>query len=126
MLSPHEQAHSWDRSDPGYTKRKKQFGDRIIALAEKTLPNLREHIVYRQDASPATFARYAWTTSGAIYGLAIDEWRPSMISPIEGLYLTGASVSARPGVEDAVYTGITVAEEIIKKKQNKECLTCII
>jgi phytoene dehydrogenase-like protein/phosphopantetheinyl transferase/acyl-CoA thioesterase FadM len=115
---PHDEAHTWDRSEPGYRKQKERYGDELIKRAEKALPNLREHIVYRQDASPATFARYARTTNGAIYGLAIDEWKPSIKTTIKGFYLAGAGTSARPGVEDAIYSGIMAADAILEGEKN--------
>jgi phytoene dehydrogenase-like protein len=115
-LIPHEEAASWKRGEPGYGKRKEQFGDRLIALAEEAIPDLRAHIVYRQDASPATFGRYAWTTDGAVYGLAAGEWRPSIKTPVQGLYLVGAGAAVRPGVGDAVYTGMIAADAVLKEE----------
>ena len=64
-LVPYEEAITWKRKDGDYAARKQQYGDKLIKLAEIAIPNLRQHIVYRQDASPATFARYAWTTGGS-------------------------------------------------------------
>jgi phytoene dehydrogenase-like protein len=116
-LLPHDQAITWNRNESGYAEQKKKFGDRLIALAEKAIPGLKEHIIYRQEASPATFARYAWTTDGAIYALAIDEWRPPMKTHIKGLYLAGSGASARPGVEDVVYTGIRAAESVVREER---------
>jgi phytoene dehydrogenase-like protein/acyl-CoA thioesterase FadM len=117
-LLRHEEAVTWNRSEPDYHKRGRQYGDELINRAEKVLPKLSEHILYRQDASPATFERYARTTSGAIYGLAIDEWRPSIKTPIQGLYLVGAGASTQPGVENAGYSGIMVASIILRNERN--------
>ncbi|MFH1216417.1 MAG: SDR family NAD(P)-dependent oxidoreductase [Pseudomonadota bacterium] len=114
-LVPYEEAITWKRNDSDYARRKKEYGDNLLKLAETAIPNLREHIVYRQDASPATFARYAWTTGGSIYGLAIDEWKPPIKSPIRGLYLAGAGTTVRPGVEDALFSGILAAAAVQKK-----------
>ena len=86
-------------------------------MAENAIPNMRDHIIYRQVASPASFVRYAWTTDGAIYGLDIDEWRPPVKTPIKGLYLAGAGVSTGPGVGDAVYSGIRAAESVVREEQ---------
>ena len=36
-------------------------------------PGLQQHITYRQEGTPATFARYAWTTNGSIYGPAAGQ-----------------------------------------------------
>jgi phytoene dehydrogenase-like protein len=115
-LLSHEQSSLWKRNEPEYVERKRQFGEELIAVAENIIPGLREHILFRQDASPATFTRYVQTIDGAVYGLSIDEWRPSAKSPIEGLYLAGAGIAARPGVESAVYSGIMAADLIMKKE----------
>ncbi|MCJ7603516.1 MAG: FAD-dependent oxidoreductase [Desulfobulbaceae bacterium] len=111
-IMPYEDALTWDRNDPNYVKRKEQYGNKLLRLAETAIPNLREHIIFRQDASPATFARYVWTTGGSIYGLSIDEWKPPMKTPIKGLYLAGAGTTIRPGVEDAISSGIMAADAI--------------
>ncbi len=88
------------------------MGDSLIALAEHTLPGLSEHIVYRQDGSPATFARYAWTTGGAIYGPALGQWRPPAKSPVERLVLAGAGVFPGAGVEAVVISGTLAADAL--------------
>ena len=42
------------RQSPDYQDRKKKLGDRLIAAAEKVIPGLSSHIVYRDEASPVT------------------------------------------------------------------------
>jgi phytoene dehydrogenase-like protein len=111
-LLPHTDAEAWDRKAPGYAARKHALGDELIALAERALPGLRDHIVYRQEGTPATFARYAWTTGGAIYGPAVDAWRPPSKSPIERLVLAGAGVFPGAGVEAVVISGTLAADAI--------------
>jgi len=114
QLVPHAEAVAWRRSDPGYERRKREFGDALIAKAERVIPDLRRHIVFREDASPATFARYLWSTDGAIYALALDEWHPPNRTPIQGLYLVGAGTTSRPGIEDVVISGRKVADMICR------------
>ncbi len=111
-LTPPAEAREWNRKTPGYAARKKRFGDSLIALAETALPGLSAHIVYRQDGSPATFARYAWTTGGAIYGPALGQWRPPAKSPIERLVLAGSGVFPGAGVEAVVISGTLAADAI--------------
>ena len=41
----------------------------MIAAAEQFIPGLSSHIVYRDEASPVTFARYDWSSAGSIYGV---------------------------------------------------------
>jgi phytoene dehydrogenase-like protein len=106
-------SESWDRRAPGYTARKRAAGDALIERAERVLPGLSSHIAYRQDGSPATFARYAWTTGGAIYGPAVGAWRPPAKSPIEGLVLAGAGVFPGAGVEAVVISGVLAADALL-------------
>jgi len=110
-LVPQAEATTWDRRMPDYARRKREFGDALITLAERVLPGLREHIVFREEASPATFARYAWTTGGAIYGPA-GQWRPPAKSPVERLYLAGAGVFPGAGIEAVVISGTLAADAL--------------
>ena len=110
-LVPQAGAGAWDRRAPGYSRRKREEGDRLIALAGQAIPGLGDHIVYRQEASPATFARYAWTTGGAIYGPVAGR-EPGPKSPIPGLYLAGAGTFPGAGVEAVVISGTLAAEAV--------------
>ena len=116
-LIPNAQAVTWDHNETGYRARKEKFGNSLIMQAEKVIPELSKHIVYRQDASPATFARYTWTSDGGIYGTTIGAWKPSSKTPLSGLYLASASISTRPGVADAVYSGMVCSEAILRQKR---------
>jgi all-trans-retinol 13,14-reductase len=111
-LMPRDAADAWNRSAPGYSGRKRRAGDGLIALAEQLIPGLHRHIVYRQDGSPATFARYAWTTGGAIYGPAAGPWRPPAKSPVERLVLAGAGVFPGAGIEAVVISGTLAADAL--------------
>jgi phytoene dehydrogenase-like protein len=115
-LVPRAEATTWDRRMPDYARRKRAFGDALIALAERVLPGLREHIVFREEASPATFARYAWTTGGAIYGPAAGQWRPPAKSPVERLYLAGAGVFPGAGIEAVVISGTLAADAVYPER----------
>ncbi|MDR3376361.1 MAG: NAD(P)/FAD-dependent oxidoreductase [Ancalomicrobiaceae bacterium] len=99
------------RSSNDYLATKSGFGDRLIAAAEHLIPDLRERIVYRLDASPVTFARYAWTSGGSIYGMAKGSRVEGTKSPVRGLYLAG-SVNLGPGVEAAMLAGARTAQAI--------------
>jgi phytoene dehydrogenase-like protein len=111
-LVPPGRAAEWDRRAPGYAARKRAMGDRLIAAAEEAMSGLAGHIVYRQEGSPATFARYAWATAGAIYGPAAGQWRPPARSPLPGLVLAGAGVFPGAGVEAAVISGTLAADAL--------------
>ncbi|MBE3578247.1 MAG: FAD-dependent oxidoreductase [Limnochordales bacterium] len=110
-LVPQAEVTTWDRRAPDYAWRKREFGDALISLAEGVLPGLREHIVFREEASPATFARYARTTGGAIYGPA-GQWQPTAKSPVERLYLAGAGVFPGAGIEGVIISGTLAANAL--------------
>ena len=99
------------RASNDYLALKSAFGDRLIAAAAQLIPDLRARIVYRLDASPVTFARYAWTSGGSIYGMARDSRVEGTKSPVRGLYLAG-SVNLGPGVEAAMLAGARTAQAI--------------
>ncbi|MFL7903484.1 phytoene desaturase family protein [Azospirillum argentinense] len=101
---------AWDRSAPDYRARKTREGDAMIAAAAAVIPDLERHILHRQDASAATFARYAHTTEGAIYGT--DPALPAK-SPVPGLLLAGGGVFPGPGVEACVISGRLAAEALV-------------
>ena len=74
---------AWRRSG-GYEQHKKEVGDRMIAAAETVIPGLSQHIVYRTDASPVTYARYDWASAGAIYGISGEGRLMGSKSPVRG------------------------------------------
>ena len=98
----------WRRGD-AYRDAKAAMGERLIALAAEVIPDLRERIILRADASPATFRRYAWTTGGSIYG--IDGRLPAK-QPLPGLVLAGSATHG-PGVEAVVISGAQAAEALV-------------
>ena len=110
-LLPQSEAGAWDRKAPGYSSRKRQFADGMIDSAQEIIPGLRQHITYRQEGSPATFARYAWTTGGSIYGPATGQKRLTTRTPVRDLYVAGSGVMGG-GVEAAVIAGMYAAAEI--------------
>ncbi|WP_255542263.1 NAD(P)/FAD-dependent oxidoreductase [Azospirillum sp. INR13] len=106
----------WNRADPSYKARKRAEGDAMVAAASRLIPDLERHITTRQEASAATFARYAHTSAGSIYGIAPDQRRLTRRSPIPGLCLTGAGVFPGPGVEACVISGRLAAEALLGKE----------
>lgn len=111
-LVPTAEAAGWDRDDGVYAEAKRARGDALIARAEKAIPGLSAHIRYRQDGSPATFARYGLATAGAIYGLALSGPRPHRRTPVRNLFLCGAGTDLGAGVEAVAISGMLVAEDL--------------
>jgi all-trans-retinol 13,14-reductase len=113
-LIPQAEAVLWDRESPDYHQRKKEYADGMIAAAEEIIPGSQSHITYRQEGSPATFARYAWTTGGSIYGPATGQSPLHIKTPLSNLYLAGSSVMGS-GAEAAIIAGIRAANAIYRK-----------
>ena len=111
---PGEQAGGWKEwhQSQDYRDRKKQLGDQMIAAAEKVIPDLSSHIVYRDEASPVTFTRYDWSSTGAIYGVRQNARLKGAKSPIPGLVMAGAATHG-PGVEAALISGACAAEALL-------------
>jgi phytoene dehydrogenase-like protein len=100
------------RQSPDYRERKKALGDRMIAAAEKVIPGLSGHIVYRDEASPVTFTRYDWSSAGSIYGMRQNARLKGARSPIPGLVVSGSATHG-PGVEPAVISGAFAAAALV-------------
>jgi phytoene dehydrogenase-like protein len=83
----------------------------MIAAAETVIPDLRQHIVYRTDASPVTYARYDWASAGAIYGVCKNGRLRRSKSPIPNLVVAGAG-NMSCGVEAVVISGAEAAEAL--------------
>jgi all-trans-retinol 13,14-reductase len=122
-LVPHETAQDWFPADSRedwkawrrsavYEARKEEFGDRMIAAAETIIPDLSRHIVYRTDASPVTYARYDWASSGAIYGISRQGRLKGSKSPIRNLVIAGGG-NVGAGVEAVVISGAEAAEALV-------------
>jgi phytoene dehydrogenase-like protein len=80
-----------------YESLKKKIADHYLALAEKHLPGLRDHVVLEEIGSPATNVSFTLSPAGNIYGPAhtpaqTPPFRFAAQAPIEGLFLCGASV----------------------------------
>lgn len=75
-----------------YKEAKRQWADFFIAKTEKYLiPDLKKHIKVVDVSTPATYARYSGSPSGAIYDMApypdnFGRTRLKMRTPIKGLF----------------------------------------
>ena len=104
--------------DAGYRRRKTEVMDRLIEIAERVLPGLREHIDWKEAATPVSQERFTRSTGGTSYGIemSIDQTGPLRVGPrteIEGLFLCGASTPSGPGVMGALRSGVVAAGEVL-------------
>ncbi len=90
----------------------------ILAAAERHIPDLRNHVLFAEGATPRTMERYTRNTAGAIYGWAMSPQqvgpaRPSQRTPIEGLYLAGHWTRPGGGIYGVVASGVEAARTIV-------------
>jgi all-trans-retinol 13,14-reductase len=119
-------AESWSyHRDAEYKQRKEALTQRLLAAAERFLPDLRAHIDWQEAATPATLERYTHATSGTSYGieLAFDQMGPLRLGPateIGGLYLCGASAPAGHGIGGVLRGGVAAASAILGRDLMRE------
>ena len=101
-----------------YTKIKEKYTERLIQIAEKVIPNLSKHIVYKDAATPLTFERYTLNSQGAWYGVKKGQKRPKQQTPIKKLLLAGGNTQGA-GVPSCFFSGIKAGEMILKKLKKK-------
>jgi all-trans-retinol 13,14-reductase len=122
-ILPYDKARDWFPGEPAadwkdwrrsteYEGLKKKLGDAMIAAAETVVPGLSQHIVYRTDASPVTYARYDWASSGAIYGVSSQGRLKGSRSPVRNLVIAGGG-NAGAGIEAVVISGANAAEALV-------------
>ena len=92
-----------------YRALKERIADHYLALAEKHLPGLRDHVVLKEVATPATNLSFTSSHLGNIYGPAhtpaqTPPTRFGARAPVDGLFLCGASVMSA-GVVPCASTG---------------------
>lgn len=103
---------------PEYRSLKAQLTEAMIGAAERVIPEIREHIVWKEAATPVTQERYTLSTGGTSYGIAMtpDQFGPARPGPtteIEGLFLAGASTVFGHGIAGAMRGGVGAASAVI-------------
>jgi phytoene dehydrogenase-like protein len=112
LLSQEDSAEWFGGDRGGYAARKEAFTERLLAIVEDIAPGFAGSVVYRQTATPPTFARYLNTKAGNIYGGARRQWKPHNQPVLPGLSLAGGGTLPGPGIEAVVLSGIAAANGI--------------
>ena len=101
-----------------YIEFKDKLMKKMINSLEDVIPNISEHIVHKDLATPITNDYYINTTKGNVYGTAKNlkqigpfAFRPK--SEIKNLYLCGASILSH-GVAGASHSGVYTAASILQ------------
>ena len=106
-----------------YRKLKEQVADQLIASAEKVIPELSEHIVYKDVATPLTYEQYTLNYQGSIMGWLSTPENMAWIckwgqrTPIENLYQAGHWTFPGGGIPTVIFSGKTATELILKDIQ---------
>jgi phytoene dehydrogenase-like protein len=106
--------------NPEYKSFKEELVEAMIEGAEKVIPGLKEHIVWKEAATPITQERYTLSTGGTSYGIELssEQFGPSRPGPktdIEGLYLAGASTVFGHGIAGVMRGGVGVAGVVLNR-----------
>jgi len=119
-------AYDWEdrwRIEDGidaYHELKEEVADRMIKVAERMVPGLRESIEEMEIGTPLTMERYTSNYKGSMIG-----WAPtpeqSMLNrmkqegPIDNLFLAGAWTFPGGGQSACLMSGNAAAKKILKK-----------
>jgi phytoene dehydrogenase-like protein len=117
-VTPAEAESGAYRSSAAYAARKREVQDRLVAMAERVIPRLREAIVFAEVATPLTHTRFTRSSGGTPYGIASIPSqslfsRVPMLPGIEGLYFCGSS-SLSHGVAGAMRSGVAAVRRAAK------------
>jgi phytoene desaturase len=124
LLAPYHYQNDWmteeGKRGEGYKRLKEELAKRLVRAAEEVIPGLSEHIVTSEAATPMTYERYTLSSEGAWYDAAATpdqagENRLQVETPIEGLYLTGASTWGG-GTQPAILSGFMTANLLTEWK----------
>lgn len=104
-----------------YARLKDEIASFYLERAEKHLPGLREHIDFYEVGTPATNLSYTLSPEGNIYGPAhtpqqLVPFRYGTQTPIDGLFLCGASVISA-GVVSCAASGRTAGKLALRTKK---------
>ena len=101
-----------------YLQFKAQKAQQCIAVAERFLPNLHEHIQEIHTSTPLTYRDYNLSPDGSAYGIRKDSSAPlyTVLSPrtsIPNLLLTGQSLMLH-GLHGVTMTAMFTTKEILE------------
>ncbi len=107
--------------DKNWDEVKEQYVENLIEFHSSfSIPELKDHVVVAECATPLDFERQLLSPKGAIYGLQMDLPHQAVFRPcaksrsIKHLYLTGASTHPGGGVPSVIASGVIAATLIDK------------
>jgi len=119
---PYHYQERWGGGDPvKYRHIKEEFSQKILQQLEgKLIPDLRNHLLFYEAATPLTLERYTGNEMGAMYGLAsipkqVGNLRPPHQTIIPGLFQVGHYTRPSHGIVGACLSGFIAARIILQK-----------
>ncbi len=112
---------NFNNIDDYHTGEYHHFKERIIEMfmntVEELIPGAKKHVVQAELGTPKTNQYYVRSTRGSVYGTEktlrqVGPFAYKHKSPIDGLYLCGASTTSH-GVTGASYSGVEAAAVIL-------------
>lgn len=96
--------------------RKEEYADKLLASAEKYIPDLRKHVVQRSVITPEDWRRVTHLDHHAFGGLApvMGKRRVPHQTPIQGLWFIGAQSESGGGVNNVIPAAYRAALRAIK------------
>jgi len=119
---PYHYREQWGKADSElYQHLKEEFSQRVLQqLESKLLPDLRNHLLFYEAATPLTLERFTGNEKGAMYGLAstpqqIGISRPPHQTPIPGLLQVGHYSRPSHSIVGASLSGLFAVRSILRK-----------
>ncbi|MCH9697705.1 MAG: NAD(P)/FAD-dependent oxidoreductase [Gammaproteobacteria bacterium] len=105
-------------SAANWREKKLLIQQELLGKAEHYFPGLAEHLLYVESGSPRTMQRYTLNHQGAAYGwnptpAQTGPGRPSVKSPIPGLYLASHWTQPGGGINGVTIAGVMAAQSIL-------------
>ncbi|MDX2780155.1 NAD(P)/FAD-dependent oxidoreductase [Streptomyces caniscabiei] len=123
MLSTHTDLADWRALDPAeYGQRKKEAGERLLALARRAYPRLGERAVFAETGTPRSYERFGFRPEGAVGGVRQRLANTNQHAvPHDlggpGLWLAGDTTWPGLGTVACVLGSRIVAEGLLKERR---------
>lgn len=103
---------------PEYKAVKERLTDELIDAANRVIPGLKDHILWKEASTPITHERYTLATGGTSYGIELTPRqmgtrRPRPKTEIDGLFLAGASTMYCHGIAGVMFGGVGTASAVL-------------
>lgn len=99
----------------GWTSRREEFADKLVAEAEKHVPGLRAHTLTRMILTPDDFRKRTHQTHHSFGGVppVMGNQPPANKTPINGLWFIGSQSESGAGILNVVVGAQKVAKRIL-------------